>query len=184
MEQKLINYINAQRKEAEEFSKQPGCWMGSMVEPENTEYWNDRVPSGTLAEFKRIQLEEDAYYCIADAYSKGYARSMDFASMTDEELETEIKDASEVCEENFQTEKKAEEKSIADFKNLIQDTIDLGAGDELTALRWLTQDEKFYHGQDVESWVWDKGLLFTDYGKELVKILEDIVTYEDWQEAA
>jgi|TARA_R110001592_G_scaffold323388_2_gene602615 hypothetical protein len=184
MEKALIDYINAQRLEAEEFSKKDGCWMGSMVEPSDTAYWNDRVPSGTLAEFKRTELEESAYYCIADAYSKSYARSFDFSSMTDAELDAEINSASKVCEENFQAEKKAEEKSIADFKTLIQDTIDLGAGDELTALRWLTQDEKFYHGQDVESWVWDKGLLFTDYGKELVKKLEDIVTYEDWQEAA
>jgi len=93
MEQKLVDYINAQRKEAEEFSKQPGCWMGSMVEPTDTEYWNDRVPSGTLAEFNRIELEESAYYCVADAYSKSYARSLDFASMTDEELDAEIEDA-------------------------------------------------------------------------------------------
>ena len=127
MEKKLVNYINAQRKEAEEFSKQPGCWMGSMVEPSDTEYWNDRVPSGTLVEFKRIQLEEDAYYCIADAYSKGYARSMDFASMTDE---------------------------------------------------GLTENEEFYSGQDVESWVWDKGILFCDYGKNLVKKLETIVKFK------
>ena len=33
MEKELVDYINAQRAEAEEFSKQPGCWMGSMVEP-------------------------------------------------------------------------------------------------------------------------------------------------------
>lgn len=177
MEKQLVDYINAQRKEAEEFSKQPGCWMGSMVEPTDTEYWNDRVPSGTLVEFKRTQLEEDAYYCIADAYSKSYARSMNLASMTDAELEYEIKSASEVCEDNFKAEKEAEAISIGEFKTLIQDTIDMGAGDEETALRWLTQDEKFYHGQDVEGWVWDKGILFTDYGKELVKKLQSIIKY-------
>ena len=98
--------------------------------------------------------------------------------MTDAELESEIDSASEVCEENFQSEKRAEEKSIADFKTLIQDTIDLGAGDEETALRWLTQDEKFYHGQDVEGWVWDKGILFSDYGRALVKKLGSLVIYE------
>ena len=181
MEQKLINYINAQRKEAEEFSKQPGCWMGSMVEPENTEYWNDRVPSGTLAEFKRIQLEEDAYYCVADAYSKSYARSVDFASMTDAELDAEIEDASKINEENFIAEKKAEELAVVNFKTLVKETIDLGAGNEETALRWLTENEEFYSGQDVESWVWDKGILFCDYGKNLVKKLEKIVNFKSWE---
>ena len=91
MEQKLIEKINAQRAEAIEFSKQPGCWMGMYVEPSDTKYWSERVPSGTLKEFDRITLEEDAYYTIAEAYSKSYARSFDFSSMTDEEIETETR---------------------------------------------------------------------------------------------
>ena len=70
MEQKLVDVINAQRAEAIEFSKQPNCWMGMYIEPSDTKYWSERVPSGTLKEFNRINLEEDAYYCIADAYSK------------------------------------------------------------------------------------------------------------------
>ena len=61
--------------------------MGMYVEPSDTKYWSGRVPSGTLKEFNRIELEEDAYYAVADAYSKSYARSFDFASMTDAEIE-------------------------------------------------------------------------------------------------
>ena len=33
MKKDLRDYILAQRAEAEEFSKQPGCWMGKMVHP-------------------------------------------------------------------------------------------------------------------------------------------------------
>jgi len=36
----------------------------------------------------------------------------------------------------------------------------------------------------VESWVYDYNILFTDYGRELVKKLENIVTYKEWLEAA
>ena len=93
MEKELIEKINAQRAEAIEFSKQPGCWMGMYVEPSDTKYWSGRVPSGTLKEFNRIELEEDAYYAVADAYSKSYARSFDFASMTDAEIEKIFDDA-------------------------------------------------------------------------------------------
>ena len=57
--------------------------------------------------------------------------------------------------------------------------IRLGAGDRLTALRWITGQEKFYHGQDVEGFVWEQGILFTDYGKKLAKELLTIVKYED-----
>ena len=94
MEKELIEKINAQRAEAIEFSKQRlGCWMGMYVEPSDTKYWSGRVPSGTLKEFNRIELEEDAYYAVADAYSKSYARSFDFASMTDAEIEKIFDDA-------------------------------------------------------------------------------------------
>lgn len=88
MEKDLIDYINAQRAEAEEYSKQPGCWMGKMVDPTDIKYWSERVPSGTLKEFQRTELEEDAYYMAADAMSKSYARfiSSKLSEMSDDEL--------------------------------------------------------------------------------------------------
>ena len=89
MEKALKNYNIAQRKEPEEVSKQPGCWRGMMPCHTDTEYWSERVPSGTLAEFQRSELEESAYYMAADAMSKSYARFMSskFADMSDQELE-------------------------------------------------------------------------------------------------
>jgi len=82
----LVDLINAQRAEAEEFSKQPGCFMGMMPAATELKYWESRVPSGTLAEYKRIELEESAYYLAADAMSKGYARSLDLTNMSDDDL--------------------------------------------------------------------------------------------------
>ena len=86
LEKGLVDLINAQRAEAEEFSKQPGCFMGKMPEATDLEYWESRVPSGTLKEYERIELEETTYYMAADAMSKGYARSLDLQIMSDEEL--------------------------------------------------------------------------------------------------
>ena len=86
----LVDLINAQRAEAEEFSKKPGCWMGMMPEATELEYWAERVPSGTLKEYKRIELEESVYYAVADAYSKSYARNLRLSVWTDEELEAEL----------------------------------------------------------------------------------------------
>ena len=93
LEKGLVDLINAQRAEAEEFSKQPGCFLGMMPEATDLEYWESRVPSGTLKEYKRIGLEESVYYAVADAYSKGYARSMRLSVWTDEELEAELEAA-------------------------------------------------------------------------------------------
>tara|TARA_R110000796_G_scaffold195617_5_gene312189 strand:+ start:177 stop:506 length:330 start_codon:yes stop_codon:yes gene_type:complete len=89
----LEDLINAQRAEAREFSMTPGCYMGSMPEATDLRYWAERVPTGTLAEYKRIELEESVYYAVADAYSKGYARNLRLSVWTNEELEAELEAA-------------------------------------------------------------------------------------------
>ena len=133
----LVELINAQRAEAEEFSKQPGCFMGMMPEATELSYWESRVPSGTLKEYKRIELEEDAYYTIADAYSKSYARSFDFASMTDAELDEVIKDA---CEAAARERKWAEEVQLQENITRNKMCKDFGI-DRQTLDRWLNEAE-------------------------------------------
>lgn len=133
MQQELIDYINAQRAEAIEFSKQPDCWMGMMVDPADTAYWSNRVPSGTLAEFERIELEESAYYATADAYSKGYARSFDFSTMSDAQLEKLVKEACAEMDAEREAEKAyqaAEEKRIAELASSL--SVDVN-----TLNRWM-----------------------------------------------
>jgi len=103
--------------------------------------------------------------------------------MSLEELKAEADYISKACDEAMKEEAEQEARSLEAFKALVQKTIANGAGDEETALRWLTQSETFYHGQCVESWVWDHGILFTDYGRKLVKQLEKIVTFQDWRTA-
>lgn len=79
-------------------------------------------------------------------------------------------------------EARTEAYLLAKFEEEVQTHIDNGAGDRQTALRWMTQNETFYHSQDVEHWVWKQGILFTDEGRELVKELEKIVEFNlDWE---
>ena len=75
----LHDFIMDQRREAEEYSKKPGCFMGMFPHPDKTEYWSERVPTGTLEEYKRIELEETTYYMAADAMSKAH-ENMKFAN--------------------------------------------------------------------------------------------------------
>ena len=83
-------------------------------------------------------------------------------------------------------EARREEEALADFKAQITKVIEAGAGNRINALRWMTSSETFYSHQDVEHWVYKQGILFTDYGRELVNELMDIVTFEedDFEEAA
>ena len=121
LEQGLVDLINAQRAEAEEFSKKPGCWMGKMVEASDLEYWESRVPSGTLKEYNRIELEESVYYAVADAYSKSMARSMNLSVWTDEELEAELDAACKMIESQAQEEQMREEAEQNHFDSLAND---------------------------------------------------------------
>lgn len=129
MEKALVDYINAQRKEAEEFSKQPGCWMGMMPAATETDYWSQRVPTGTLKELLRIELEEGAYYAVADAYSKSFARSIDFSKMSDAELEAEIDAACKHMDnerkwyEEQEKQAKEEEAKLAQTLNIDVETL-------------------------------------------------------------
>ena len=71
-------------------------------------------------------------------------------------------------------------EDLAAFYREIEMHIAFGAKDRVDALRWMTQGEKFYHQQDVEHWVLNQGILFTDEGRALVKELMGIVKFEEW----
>ena len=86
-------------------------------------------------------------------------------------------------EENTKAEKAAEVVAIEKFEARIQDIIELGAGNRTNALLWMTGTETFYHIQDVEHFVWEQGILFTDYGKQLIKDLAEIVEYKEYDYA-
>lgn len=76
--------------------------------------------------------------------------------------------------------KAQEERDVAKFEDRVQDVINIGAGNRKTALKWITEGETFYHSQDVEHFVWEQGILFTPYGRNLIKELLEIVKYKEW----
>jgi hypothetical protein len=83
-------------------------------------------------------------------------------------------------ESNTIFEKQQEVKAVASFQARVQDVIELGAGNYTNALLWISGTETFYSVQCVEHFVWEQGILFTDYGKQLVKDLAAIVEYKEY----
>lgn len=136
-----------------------------------------------LKDIAREDLEIFIYEEHKTAFgTKG--RHYDFDSMSMEELRSEAEYIADACDRALAEEARRAQEAVTECENLINNTINLGAGDRANALRWLTEDERFYHSQDVEHWVWDQGVLFTDYGRELVKELEAVVVYEEYEDAA
>ena len=127
-------------------------------------------------------------YCddiISDLYKDVYgvrpreAFYADWNNCTPAEKQKTWDEYCDTIEQQIAEQKVREAYCIARFEDRIKDVIGLGAGDRTTALRWISQQETFYHIQDVEHFVWEQGILFTDYGKALIKELAAIVTYEE-----
>ena len=72
---------------------------------------------------------------VADAYSKSYARSFDFASMTDAEIEKIFDDACESMERERKWEEQMKKEAIEEEKNLAKS---LGI-DVPTLQRWMKE---------------------------------------------
>ena len=71
---------------------------------------------------------------------------------------------------------------LIEFKQLMATTIENGAGDEITALRWLIQDgRQIDHSQDIEHFFWEYGILHTEYGKKCIDALTEVFKKE-WME--
>jgi predicted Fe-S protein YdhL (DUF1289 family) len=81
--------------------------------------------------------------------------------------------------ESQEAEAAYERVCVEDFEAQVKQTMGYGAPDRETALRWITDGEIFNHTQDIESFVYNRGILFTDYGRELVKELIEVVIFED-----
>ena len=135
----------------------------------------------TVEDYKKYSLA--AYISDVSKEAQGFRTRVDWKTASLEDLEKDADYFSAYAAEERKLEEAREEAAVAEFKALIQRTIEMGAGDEETALRWLTQGETFYHGQCVEHYVYNCGILFTDYGKELVKKLGKIITYSDYEAA-
>ena len=119
---------------------------------------------------------------LSDLYkdARGYRPRSEFFWASWNEATNDGKQAiwDNLCDEMVESqeaEARLEQELVEAFKALVERTIGYGAPDRETALRWITDGETFHNSQDVEHFVWDRGILFTDYGRELVKELTNFV---------
>lgn len=153
-----------------------------------------KASSKSLLDLKEIIMEvkfediprKDLEIFIYEEHKTAFGtkgRHYDFESMTMEEIRAEAQYIADACDRAFKEEAEMLERDIASLEEEIATVVSYGAGDRETALRWMTDSETFYHGQCVEHWVWNKGVLFSDYGRKLVKELADIVKFTDMEYA-
>jgi hypothetical protein len=85
---------------------------------------------------------------------------------------TTFESLSRQSEQNQIEDQERERIAIEDFKKLLAKTARQGAGDFKTAMRWLmdADDINPRYPQAVESFFYDHGILFTEYGRKLSKL--------------
>ena len=93
---------------------------------------------------------------------------------TDAERQVIWDDTIEELEISQEEDRKREVRMVEEFQGELRNIVELGANDEVTALRWMTDGEVFYSDQCIEHWVYNKGILFTKYGRELVKHVKSL----------
>jgi len=125
----------------------------------------------TFTPWEELTEKEQLLSYISDQYKSAYGfrpNLTKYRVMSEDLLRDELDHLSKKVEEQMEQEETREKEDVEKFKKLIQDTIELGAGDEETALRWLTEEERIFSIMDTEQYVWSQGILHTEYGKQVV----------------
>jgi len=106
-----------------------------------------------------------------DAYGFRPQASDPFYTATPERKQVIWNLVAEQFEYKQNEEKLEDARSVAQFKDWVDSMIQNGAKDEETALRSIVEDRDFRNEMDVEHFVWEQGILFTDYGKQVCRTL-------------
>ena len=106
-------------------------------------------------------------------------RFYNFNEWSDDELEAFTDQLEAQLKENQELDRLQEEADVKSFEDQVQKTIELGAGDRKTALRWLFSTEEYDQGEyitdwDVDGFLYRKGIVHSDLGKEVKKELLEI----------
>ena len=125
---------------------------------------------------------QDTLSFISDLYKDVNGvrpRFYNFHEWSDSELEAFTDKLIAQLKENQELERLQEEADVQFFQAQIQKTIELGAGDRKTALRWLFSSQEYDQGEyvtdwDIDGFLYSQGIVHSDFGKEVKKELLEI----------
>ena len=158
----LLEHLkNMNAKSKEEMAKTPGLWIGMITE--DLDHWKSYGIT-TPAQLDRYFLETDVYEMHKEAYGvKG--RHYNFNEMSDDDLKEELKHLCEVAKREREIEARQEAENYKNFEKRIFDTVQMGAGDRETAIKWILEAEGLDKEQDTGYICYSLGL---DYDKEFM----------------
>lgn len=162
-----LEKINA--KTQKWMDENPGSWGGMVVT--DPAHWAE-YGVHTVEDYERYQLETYIYEAHKDAFGvKG--RHYDFKSMSLAQLEAEADYISNAVKEQMDAEAEAEKASVSDFEKRVSKTIESGAGNRTTALRWIMQSENMEDEYDAGYICYCLNLPYS-YEKEFQPLIKEV----------
>ena len=137
----LVNHIQSlNAKSRKKMSETEGLWIGMIVE--DPKHWAE-YGVYTPAQFDRYMDEQTLYEACSIATSKSYARTVvaDTDGMSDEEFQKELDYWGNQADQEIKREQEEQALSVANFEKQVVNTINTGAGDRNTAIKWILQGE-------------------------------------------
>jgi hypothetical protein len=133
------------------------------------------MTNNTISRGEILNLISDLYKDVYGSRPRGYG----FNEWPDAELNSFWDDLIVQLKENEETEHLQEIADVKSFEDQIQKTIDLGAKDRKTALRWLFSSEEYDQGEyvtdwDVDGFLYRKGIRHSNLGQQVKKELLEI----------
>ena len=104
-------------------------------------------------------------------------RFYNFNDWSDAELEAFEAQLIAQLKENEELERLQEEADVKSFEELVQKTIDLGAGNRKTALRWIYEghyEEKPDLYWDLDCFLYERGIVHSNLGQQVKKEIQEI----------
>ena len=130
-----------------------------------------------LAHNYELSHRENMILLYSDFHKDAYGirpRGLNLFAFTTEELEADFNRFEQVCKDNRAEELAAEAEADNAFRALITNTIQMGANDEVTALRWIAEGAIEDYGYDYEHFLWNQGIAYSKYGQEIAKKIAPI----------
>jgi hypothetical protein len=125
--------------------------------------------------------------CVSDLHKDayGFRPSRRFLNkweeMTPAQKQTEWEYLCRESDNRADEERRLNERRLVEFDSWLRKTEEQ-AGTVENALCWMTQEERvngwMKNSQDAEHWVWERGFLFTERGREVVEMLKRIYKME------
>ena len=116
-----------------------------------------------------LSYKEQLECTVWDAYKDAHGfrpRHMNLQAMSEEELKAELEYLETVIHQNAIEQNREEQAAIVRFEARVQSTIDAGAKDRETAIRWIRSAEDADYGDD-DYLCYNLGLPYGYFKKEV-----------------